>query len=242
MIFHVCSHWGDIEIESAGENESNISYFKLTPLEREALDAFLRSIDREPTGTDGTILVPKSVVEVGAAIGEHLHGDKAKLTAIKFASGEVKVTKTPVLSWFRGLWDKVRGVQLPDMTIVPEVPEPVAAVQTPVPTVGCPMPTMTDLREAKAAAVVRKFLVGQQIEDFNRRRAFIAIGCDTGRVYRVTSRWAPEVEKYGVLHDMTRGRRICAQNKVLPPSEEVLSMKFAVEHMEQEFLGTGFNR
>jgi hypothetical protein len=121
-------------------------------------------------------------------------------------------------------------------------PKPEAAVQTPVPRTGCPMPTYSDLKEAKAAAVVAKFLTPQQRADFERTRAFIARGCDTGNLYRVTSRWSPDVEKYGVLYDATHGRQICASNKKMPPPEEVLSMKFAVEQFEQQFRSAGHGR
>jgi hypothetical protein len=115
----------------------------------------------------------------------------------------------------------------------------VAAVQVPMPVKGCPMPTVSDLKEKKAAAVVRKFLTPTQARDFDARRAFVAVGCDTGRRYRVTSRWSPEVERFGVLYDVDARRHVCAYNKVMPPSEEVLSMKFAVENFEHGFVGHG---
>jgi len=31
MIFHLCSHWGDIEIEDDGDGQARINWFKLTP-------------------------------------------------------------------------------------------------------------------------------------------------------------------------------------------------------------------
>lgn len=119
------------------------------------------------------------------------------------------------------------------------VEEDTAAVQVPMPTQGCPMPTMADLKEIKAAAVVRKFLTPTQQADFDKRRAFIALGVDSGRRYRVTSRWSPECERYGVLYDMEQGFHVCAYNRQMPPSEETLSMKFAVENFETEFLKSG---
>lgn len=91
--------------------------------------------------------------------------------------------------------------------------------------------------EAKAAGVVAKFLQGQQIEDFAKHRAFMTVGCDTGRIYQVTTRWSRLVGTKGVLYDKTLGRSICASNRDMPPSEEALSMMFAVETMEAEFLG-----
>lgn len=233
MIFHVCSHWGDIEVEACDETKSLIRYFKLTPLEREALDVVLNKYNINRSEERGEIVVPESVVIVGGEIGDALHGDTKKLTAIRFSNGEVKVTREPVVPWYRRLMDKMSGViRETTTTLVP----PEAVVQTPIPKRGCPMPTMTDLREAKAAGVVRKFLIGQQIEDFNRRRAFLAVGSDTGTLYRVTSRWSPDVEKYGVLYNIDQQRTICARNGRVPPSEEVLSMKFVVENIENAFL------
>jgi len=240
MIFHVCSHWGDIEIESEGNDQCRIRYFKLTPRERDALDLYLASLNDGKLAYHrlsgrGDILVPKSVVEVGAALGEHLHEENAVITAVRFTSGRVKAKRGGIRGLIGGLFSKKSTPK--DKGLVPEVVEkPEAAVQTPVPRRGCPMPTLTDLREQKAADVVRKFLVGQQIEDFENRRAFLTRGCDTGHLYRVTSRWAPSVEEYGVLYDLDEGRRLCASNLTMPPSEEVLSMKFAVEIMEREFL------
>ena len=280
MIFHVCTHFGDIEVNQDGPGAARIRYFRLTPLERKALDAYLTSEGLELSGDEGDITVPKPVVEVGAAIGEHLHRNETLITAVRFETGEVKATTHPVIAWFKRLFsssDPEPEVLPPpeeseapepeapepakpdaDEEVEPEIvdtgaeaaaartpklpppkpppPKPVAAVQTPRPRRGCPLPNVTELREAKAAAVVRKFLVGQQIADFDRHRAFVTTGCDTGRIYRVTSRWNPDVRKWGVLYDVTQDYRLCASNLDLPPSEEVLSMKFAVEVMEKEFL------
>jgi len=236
VIFHLCSHFGDIEIEDAGDDKARIKFFRLTPMEREALEEYLGVLELESlalqrTG-EGDIVVPQTVAEAGAALGGHLHGSKALLSAVKFSTGEVEVTRHPFIEWFRKLLGRHHSK-------LPKSPKPEAVVQTPVPDRGCPMPTVTDLREAKAAAVVRKFLRGQQAVDFDRRRAFLATGCDSGRLYRITSRWAPEVERYGVLYDLDTGARICSSNSDLPPSEETLSMLFAIEHFEQRFLRSG---
>jgi len=255
VIFHLCSHFGDIEIEDAENDQALIRFYRLTPMERESLDNYLTSLDLERSGERGQILVPQTVAEAGDALSGHLHDGDAMISAIKFSTGDVAVTKKPFLEWFKGLkerWVTKLGkpkddsrskkatpadVRKPDKPFKPE-----AAVQTPVPRTGCPMPDYTELKEAKAAGVVRKFLKGQQVEDFARQRAFITRGGDSGHIYRVTSRWSPDVEKFGVLYDVTQQRRICAQNKTMPPSEEVLSMKFAVEHFEREFRGNGYNR
>jgi len=241
VIYHLCSHFGDIEVEDAGEGKARVRFFRLTPMEREALDAYLGSLELESLSLrrsgEGDITVPQGVAEAGSALGAHLHGKKALLSAVRFRSGEVKVTRYPFLEWFRGLMCR-RGDPV-ETTTPPVADEAVAAVQTPVPVRGCPAPTPTDLREARAAAVVRKFLTGQQAADFDRRRAFLATGCDTGTLYRLTSRWTEDVTRYGVLYNMNTGERLCASSTDLPPSEEILSMLFAVEHFERRFLRSG---
>lgn len=250
MIFHLCSHFGDIEIEDAENDQALIRFFRLTPMERESLDSYLKSIDLERSGDRGQIIVPQTVAEAGDALSGFLHAGETMISAIKFSTGDVRVSKRPFLEWFRSLKERwVTKLGTPQDESKPKIhpavvrkPEPVAAVQTPVPTTGCPMPDYTELKEAKAAGVVAKFLQGQQVVDFARQRAFITRGGDSGHIYRVTSRWSPDVEKYGVLYDVTQGKRICAQNRTMPPSEEVLSMKFAVENFEREFRGNGFNR
>lgn len=245
MIIHCCSHFGDIEVEARGQDESLVRWVALTPMEREALDGYLATVELERTADDGELLVPRSAIEVGACIGERLHQGSALITAVRFSTGEVRATTSPIRSWLSGLLGWFKRAPAKAIETASEVlddadlpcPEPEAAVQAPVPRRGCPMPSMTELREIKAAAVVRKFLTPRQAADFDRRRAFVTVGRDTGHLYRVTSRWSPEVSRYGVLYDLTDRHSICASNQDMPPSEEVLSMKFAVEIMERRFLG-----
>jgi hypothetical protein len=112
--------------------------------------------------------------------------------------------------------------------------ERVVAVERP--SRGCPMPTSSELKERRAAEVIRPFLNPMQRKDFDTLRAFVALGGDTGHAYRLTSRWNPEVAQHGVLKDMDTGAIICAQNQGIPPAEELLSLKFAVESLERRFL------
>ena len=225
MVVHLPSHFGDIEILPASkEGWARIKYWALKPTEREALEGFLEQYEIELQGQEGLVTVPATMWEAAAALGLGLSKGKAPLSAVRFSSGEVQVRKGTLLDWFKS-WFRAE-----------ERPQPVAAVQTRKPERGCPMPSPTDLKEAKAAAVVQKFLSPTQVEDFERHRAFIAIGGDTERRYRVTSRWAPSVAQFGVLFDLDRNRRICASQDDVPPSEEALTLKFMVENFESEFL------
>lgn len=238
MILHVCSHFGDIEIKPGKDGRTLIHYAHLTPKERQVLTDFLAKHDYHlGPHTEGSVALPLSLWEVGAALGEGLCADTGILSAVRFESGKIQVAKGTILDWFK----KVIGLGHTD-TPVAELPKeikPEAAVQVTEPKRGCPMPTTTELKELKAAAVVRKFLVGQQVEDFDRRRSFLAIGGDTGGLYRITTRWNPDVERFGVLYSVGQRARICASNLKVPPSEEALSMKFAIENFEQQFLNRG---
>lgn len=68
-------------------------------------------------------------------------------------------------------------------------------------------PTVAEMKEAKAAGVVRNFLVGQQVTDFDRHRSFLVTGRDTGHLYRVISRWSPAVERYEMRQTPSCPRR-----------------------------------
>jgi len=233
MILHVCSHYGDIELlpHAEDEDQCHIRYFKLTPGERHILNEFLMQHEIEiRVGNEGTIDVPMSLWQAGGIIGQKMHGGRKLLSAVRLTDGTVEVQEGTVWDWFRtrlqrvGLWPQ-------------ESPgEPDAAVQARRPIRGCPMPSVTELRETRAAEVVRKFLNGRQREDFDLHRAFLALGCDTGHLYRVTSRWSPDVGRFGVLYDVDQRRRVCAHDSEVPPSEEVLAMKLSVEHFERAFL------
>lgn len=264
MIFHVCSHFGDIELLPSGATgHTLVRWMRLTPIEKQALGALvtecLGPLAISPlTYAEGSVTLPFSLLEIAARLGLKLHPNATLITAVKFADASIKVSRD--VHWikriFGGGTETIAGVpkhmpllvgqpaipQAPPPTAAPRpvatfpAPEAVAGVQVTMPIRGCPLPEVTEMKERKAADVVRKFLTGAQATDFDHHRAFVAIGGHTGHMYRVTSRWNADCEKYGVLRDTTRGLSICASNLTVPPSEEVLAMKFAVENYEREFL------
>lgn len=245
-VFHMCSHFGDIELRPRGTSETLVVYENLTPVERKALDTLFR---RNQVGTTGRLprgdrLISLPLNLVATDLAGLMYADAPTLTAVRFTTGEriVRTRTQRTLDWLgrlfggRGDDDDLAGAPLAMAGAAPVE----AAAEVKKADRGCPMPTMTDLKEIKAAAVVRKFLSARQAEDFDHHRAFIAIGCDSGLPYRLTSRWSPAVEEYGVLFDITGNVRVCASNLAVPPSEELMSMLFAVEHFETAFrLGPG---
>lgn len=243
MIFHICSHFGDIEIRDAGSGSSAIHYENLTPLERKALDELLALYGKRPSKEKGRIEVAAPIHEVGSKLDELVHRGNVTITAVMYSTGKRKAVKGPARAWLEAVLGRVTGAATAATEAVKEaaekVAEPVAAAAVTAPTRGCPMPAVTDLKEKKAADVVSTFLNPAQLDDFQRHRSFVSVGCDTGRIYQITSRWSPHVERLGVLRDVRDQRSICASNLDVPPSEEVLSMLLSIEHFENEFLATG---
>ena len=240
MIVHVCSHYGDIEVKPGStEDEAVIEYTKLTPVERRVLREFLTHSKIEFNLVDtGRIVVPMSMWKVGDELARRSHGGERLVSAIRLVDGTVKVKRGGIMGFLAGLFGSPNTPALPEpwKAWKPPGAEPEAAVSTHLPKRGCPMPDPTEMREAKAASVVRKFLSPTQAADFDRSRAFVCSGDDTGHLYRVTSRWSPDVSRFGVLYDITDRHSICASDREVPPSEEALSMLFAVEHFERAFL------
>lgn len=235
MRYHVCTHYGDIEINALpaedGQARCKVTFWRLTTQERTALERLLsqHTLERKGEGEGATKaerILPLSAADAGLALSKLLHGEDAiLLTGVKFAGGKVKVARK----------DREVKALLQPADNGDDGGKPEAAVTVEKPYKGCPMPTTTELREQRAAAVVRTFLLDRQREDFDRRRAFLSIGCDTGALYRITSRWSPDCERYGALSRIDGGP-VCASNLSVPPSEEMLSLKFAVESMERDFL------
>jgi len=255
MITHICSHFGDIEIVADSDGHARISWDVLTPAEVKAVAGtrkVLRVFGKAKEVRDGVLVLPVRPGVVACTLGLFLRPSKDRIVAVRYATGKVGTTLAPVQP---SLLTALPGGK--ETTTPPAAPPPdpvvqtietarvsgaVAAVVVPVPHKGCPMPDFTQMREEKAASVLRKFLNPTQQQDFDRKRSFVARGGVTGHTYIVTSRWAPSVERLGVLHDLDTKNRVCSSNDGLPPSEECLSMKFIVEGpWEQTWLDAALN-
>jgi hypothetical protein len=253
MITHLCSHFGDIEITADKDGLAQVSWDALTPAEDKAVRRarmLFGIFGNVREVKSGTIVLPVKPGLAAAAIGMLMRPSKERIVAVRFTSGQTTTSLAP-----------------PAQIVVPETPpaptapapkpptDPVAtvidsaretgraqaSVVVPVPYRGCPMPDFSEMREEKAASVLRQFLTPTQRSDFDRTRSFVAQGGVTGHTYLITSRWARQVEKFGILRDTDTGERICSSNESLPPSEECLSMKFVVEgQWEQEWLDKAF--
>lgn len=226
-IYH-CSYWGDIELESVG-TKTMCSYSKLTVAEHQALAKLCKQAKHTPAPSlvdSGTILLPWPLAKTNTRLREAFGAACHYLIGFRAPDPEVPVrvaeADTPAAS---------------EAAVAAAEPETVAA-EVKKPTRGCPLPVAEPEKEQRAMRVLRLFLTDAQRRDFDRCRAFSAIGRDTGRIYRLTSRWAREVERYGVLFDLDERHTICAKQEGVPPAEELLALKWSVEHFEEKFLNS----
>ena len=142
MVIHICSWFGDIEIMALPNDRARVRWLKLIPHEKKALKQFFKAQGlKVKLDAEGTTEVDLSAVGVCTLLSPLLHSGKQAITAIKFSTGEVEVTDKPVAAVIK---DDAAGVD--------------AVVQVQKPARGCPMPSATEMKEVRAAYVVRKFL------------------------------------------------------------------------------------
>ncbi len=113
-------------------------------------------------------------------------------------------------------------------------PEPAvatAAVSVTPPKRGCPAPTPAQRR---ASEVLRTFSTRRQWESFERTGSMLLIGGTSGMSYRLFHR--DEAAKRRMGHSLVEARsgvEVCAWDNTVPPEEEMLALKLAVEHRER---------
>ncbi|HEC61174.1 MAG TPA: hypothetical protein ENI27_02845 [bacterium] len=211
MKLYIPSFLGDIQLINEDE-KTKLVYSELTPGEEARLTDFLKHykitlVQKSP------IYLPEKINKAHKRFLKIFKTDKQILNVAKYHDGKI--------------------------TLVQEfnVPETEAGVSVEQPPRGCPMPTLLERAETRALEVLNQFLSPQQKSDFDTQKAFVVRGNFTGRPYRITSRWNPACEQYGLLYCIPTQNNICASLPDVPPSEEVLAMKFAVEFTEHQFIG-----
>ena len=219
---------GDFRLESAPENTSLLTVEDPTAGDREVLQRFL--VDARARGwlaedegiqrrglTKLPIAHPMSVVApVMAAL---LTEPGESWTAIRRVDGKVEVVDGNTLP--------------PEKTGEPAI-EAVAVVKKPQR--GCPEPQAATRR---ASAVLRAYCTTSQWASWQAFGYFAARGNASGRIYRV---WHEDAAaKAGMARCLTlmNGTPVCAWDQSVPPEEQALALKLAVEHREAWLLHVG---
>jgi hypothetical protein len=160
---------------------------------------------------------------------KQLKPHRKQVSAVRFANGHVEQLTEATLQVIdtQAEPEVTQAVDTP--APVPKEkkkPEPTAAVTVAQPVRGCPAPDFDDV-EVRASRVLKAFLTPDQVEDFERRQQFVAIGVDTGHRYLLTSRHAPRaLAQYGhrTLYDMDERLPMCVHDWEVPAPEELLAL------------------
>lgn len=106
-----------------------------------------------------------------------------------------------------------------------------AAVTTSRPTLCCP--SCVSGPDRRASQVLAAFCTPTQLGTWRKHGYLECYGGTTGRCYRLYHRHHPRAIKRGHCGiDMSTGRTVDAYDWSLPPAEEVLALKHALEHRE----------
>lgn len=226
MKVYFVSEFGDISAEQEGDDVVLITK-DLTVSEKNMLNKILKMYsDADFSNIDNKKIVVKGakLSKIHTEMKKELKKGKDTITALKLKNGNIELIDS-----LEDIADS-SAEDIGDVIVVDK------------PRRGCPMPEITKKKELSASEIARIFLTGEQLRDFEMYRSFISIGNWSQKPYRITSRWSPDVNKFGQVFDLSTGTVICASCDDIPPSEEMLSMKFSIELMEREFLYSPDNR
>ena len=106
------------------------------------------------------------------------------------------------------------------------------------PRIGCPTPVWPEA-DVRANRVLEAFLTPDQLGEYRRYGAFMAVGADTGRRYMISNRERPGMTQhfeFRSIFDVDGNRPLCVHDWEVPPAEEMLALKFCVELPGREYL------
>ncbi len=215
---------GDFRVERAGDDACLLTVEDPTPADHARLGPALTlmvergMLEALPViARNGVTRIPiyKPITEVGPLLAEGASEGIETWTAVRCVDNKISI---------------VDGTRLPPVTTA----EPVAAVTVKQPERGCPAPTAA---ERRASEVLRTFCTERQWAQFQAEGRMRVNGNTTGHAYFVHHR--DEAHARGLSHALqvaATGETICAWDTEVPPEEEALALKFAVEHRERWLL------
>jgi len=242
---------GDIRLEAAGDDACTMTVEDPTPADKKRLLPFLQTarelgwID-EIVGVQLTgvtrIEIGAGIAEVGPLLADDIHKDASLWTAVRFSDGSVTISDGPQLPAApqadQGSGEDLvicggepadNGEPTEDKQL-PAKTEPTAAATFRPPRQGCPAPTAC---ERRASEVLRAFCTERQWRQWQRQGRMRVTGNATGKRYDVYHR--NEASRQRLSHGLVEvrtGRAICVWDDSVPPEEEALAMKLAIEHRE----------
>jgi hypothetical protein len=247
--------YGDIKLEKVTDKSTRLTLVGLSPTEKEAVkalflravkpgafkkvwtsEATLREIDLDSLRFQ-TVALDAPISQVQDFLQKKLKPHRKQVSVVRFASGRLEELSEATLQVIDGTAEDVPGTVVEaQSTPVADKKEktpatkkedkPAVAATVAQPALGCPVPEFDDV-EIRATRVLKAFLTPEQVEDFNRRQQFVAVGADTGHRYLLTSRQsrhAFEQASFRSLYDMDERQALCVHDWEVPAAEELLGL------------------
>lgn len=209
---------GDFRLERESDDRCLLTVIEPTEADRAKLLPFLaKAAERGWVAADGPgvadtgesiIPIAASMQDAGPLLATAAHGTAETWTAVRHTG----------------------GVLLVDGMAAAPVKEPVAAATVATPKQGCPAPAHA---ERRASEVLRTFSTTRQWSQWNAEGRMRLLGNVTGMAYHLYHR--DEAAARGLprlLIEARSGHKVCVWDDRVPPAEEALAIKFAVEHRE----------
>jgi hypothetical protein len=251
---------GDFRLEEEGENQCRLIVSDPTPGEIETLGRFLAKARQRrwipkvagiaPKG-ESTLLIDTSLISAGKVLLSNGKGPFRKkhhkegiLTSVRSKDGKIEAIpaepKEPEPEP-EPLGPPTALAKMEDKEDKPAKPDKVEealakpdadkAVTTRRPTLCCPTPVAGP--DVRASEVLHAFCTRQQWESWMRNGFLFCNGNLSGHTYRIVHRHLPLAREPGkVTWDMDDDAVIHCYDWSVPPAEEVLAIKLALEHVE----------
>jgi len=214
--------------------------FRLEPIEDQQ-DKCLLSIER-PTATEKRVLAAFLTAAetkgwvMAAVAGKRLTKRTKRTIELTCTVAEAAPLLVAPMFGEAGTWTGIRvggKVELVEGLPPAATKEAEAAVTLRKPRRGCPKPEATVRR---ASEVLKTFCTQRQWTDWVRLGFLRARGNHTGQLYTVFHRNEAARRRIPRLLTDHQGYPMCVYDQSLPPEEEALAIKFAVEHRERWLL------
>ena len=229
LIRHYFPSWnGDYRLEALEGEESRCRLVceEPTPAELEIIGKFLVKARKKGWVADtagipetgGELVINATVTDAGHVLLAR-RGRKRKgiITVVKSVAGKVEVVEGEDPEQLEAAAEKSGDGS--------------KAVTTPRPTLCCPK--CISGPDRRASQVLAEFSTPQQLRDWRTHGYLECYGGTTGRCYRLYHRHHPVAIHRGKLGvDLSTGGTVHAYDWSLPPAEEVLALKHALEHCE----------
>lgn len=237
------SMYGDIKLTRQGDSFTRLTLTGLAPTEKQAVRALFEratkpgalrtawapadrfsGVDLDSLG-EQVVTLDAPITQVQEFLQKRLKPHRKQITAVRFSGGHIEQLSEATLQIIDAPAEEPKKETPPKKEEKKDKPAAAATVAQPV--LGCPAPDFDDV-EIRANRVLKTFLTPEQVEDFEKRQQFVAVGADTGHRYLISSRNSKRAlaqhQSYRSLYDMDERVSFCVHDWEVPAAEEMLGL------------------